>query len=130
MKYTHRFNSRLTCTVEIADHVVEPGEPHIVKTLWSEKPKKKNVPEYVRWMHLVNDRYSKQFNLRIMYVFQLGPKFNDWQVWGYSPEAPPQRLEMSNIPGGPADLDRLNLKMAKELGLPSIIFDHQTEEKA
>jgi hypothetical protein len=131
MKYTHKFNSRLTCTIEIADRRVEPGEHHVIKTSWSERPKKKHAAEYVRWMHMINDRYAKQFDMRIMHLFQLSPKFSDWQLWEYSPEAPPQRVEMPYIPGGPANFDELDkLNKALTADTPaSMIYDHQTEEK-
>jgi hypothetical protein len=131
MKYTHKFNQNLTCTVEIIDRKIKPGERHIIRSEWSQKPKKKHIPEYVRWMHVVNDTYAKEHGLRLMHVYQLSPKYNDWQIWGYSPDAPPCRLEMPNLPGGPQNLDALNQSLTEDLqkeSISSMTLDHRTAE--
>ena len=126
MKYVHKFNSKLTCTVEILDRQFEPGEHHIIKTEWSERPKKKHIPEYARWMHVVNDNYAKEYDIRLMHVYQFGPRYSDWQIWGYGPDEAPKRLEMLDLPGGPQDIDDFN-KSISSLAPASAIYDHQTK---
>ena len=126
MKYVHKFNSNLICSVEIMDRKVEPGEHHVIRTEWSQRPKKKHTPEYVRWMHVVNDNYAKQFGLRLMHVYQLSPKYNDWQVWAYSPDKPPIKMELPDLPDGPTNIDSLNQSIAKLVD-SSFLMDHQTK---
>lgn len=124
MIYTHKFNSHLTCTVELLDRQIQPGESHVVKSIWSQKPKSKHIPEYVRWMHLVNDTYAKEHHLKLLHVYQLGPKYRDWQLWAYSPDKPPFRFMIPNLPGGPLDIDTLNKELAATRA--SFILSHQT----
>jgi hypothetical protein len=92
MKYIHKFSSVLFCEVDVLDRSPLPGEQHILKVLWSNTPKPKHIPEYIRWMHLVSDQYAKKFSARIMHVFQLSNSTDDWQFWTYSPDQPPKRL--------------------------------------
>lgn len=92
MKFIHKFNSALSCEVEILDRRPEPGEQHILRVQWTGDRKKKHYPEYVRWMHTVNDCFAKRWEIRIMHCFQLSSRPEDWQFWGYSPEEPPKRI--------------------------------------
>lgn len=129
MKYIHKFNSKLTCSVEIMDRKPEPGEHHILSSVWSQRPTKKHTQEYLRWMHVVNDNYAKQFGLRLMHVYQLSPRYNDWQIWAYDPHKPPFRMQMPDLPGGPPDIDSLNKSMEKLID-SSFLIDHQTIKKS
>lgn len=95
MKYIHKFNSKLSCEVEVFDGPPpSKGERHIINIQWTGQPKKKHMAEYIRWMHIVNDRYAKQWNMRIMHIFQGGPSPKDWEFWGYAPDEPPKRIRI------------------------------------
>ena len=94
MTFTHRFKHRLTCTVTVTEAPPAPGQSHVQACQWDPFPTprqaRKLLPEYVRWLHVVNQTCADQWKLKILYGIQTGPR--SWQFWRYEPGVAP-RLE-------------------------------------
>ena len=87
--FQHRFKGDITATMTVDDNY-EPGTTHILSIEWSRKPEKRIIPEYVRWVHTVNELIATQTGKRIMHIFPLGG--NEFQAWVYEPNQPAQRV--------------------------------------
>jgi hypothetical protein len=87
--FQHRFKGGATATMTMDDDYA-PGTSHILSIEWSRKPKPRVVPEYVRWVHTVNERMATETGKKIMHVFMLPG--NQIQSWVYEPNQPAQRV--------------------------------------
>lgn len=125
MKYVHRFGPGVTCEVEVTDTPPLKGQSHILSHRWSKRPKPKTLPEYIRWMHLVNSNCANRWGLRLMHIFQVTQKPSDWQCWGYAPDEAPKRLDMSglsDITYTQAEINDLNSSLLKDSPIPDTTF--------
>jgi len=74
----------------VADQPPTNDVQHIQNIEWTGRPKRKHIPEYVRWRHVVNAHLAKLWNFRIMEAIQTGPQ--TWEYWAYAPGETPKRL--------------------------------------
>jgi hypothetical protein len=94
MKYIHRFSRSVQCEVEVRDEAPPKGERHIINVEWTGQPKRSHMGEYIRWMNHVNDLLAKKWGIRMMQIFQKSPHSEDWEVWAYAPDQPPQKINL------------------------------------
>jgi hypothetical protein len=87
--FQHRFKGGITATMTVDDNYA-PGTTHILAIEWSRKPKERIIPEYMRWVHVVNERVATESGKKIMHVFMLPG--NEVQSWVYEPNRPAQRV--------------------------------------
>jgi hypothetical protein len=97
VKFIHRFSPSVLCELETTEEMPAKGESHVLNVIWSGRPKRKHVPEYIRWMHLVNQRCAEMWSAKIMHCFQLTP--HTWKFWTYEPGKAPQCIDPTREPG-------------------------------
>jgi hypothetical protein len=74
-----------------------PGIAHIVRCEWSRKPKPRVIPEYVRWVHTINELIAAETGKRSLHIFMLSG--DRLALWVYEPNKPPQRMDLPSAAG-------------------------------
>lgn len=87
--FQHKFKGGVTATMTVDDQFA-PGSSHIRSIEWSATPKQNIIPEYMRWVHSVNEFMATKIGGRILHVFQLpGDRF---ESWAYEPNKPAKKI--------------------------------------
>ena len=87
--FQHRFKGGTTATMTVDDNYA-PGTTNSLRVEWSRKPKERIIPDYMRWVHTVNELIAAETGQKIMHIFPLPG--NEVQVWVYEPNQPAQRV--------------------------------------
>jgi hypothetical protein len=103
MRYVHRFSRTVSCEIEVTEDPPAKGASHVLSVEWTGNRKKSHIPEYMRWMHLVNQKCAEKWKLKLMHVFQKSPNPGDWEAWGYEPGKPPVKVELPLKPENAAN---------------------------
>jgi hypothetical protein len=100
MKHTfqHRFKGGITATMTV-DSDYAAGTTHIISCEWSRRPKPNVLPEYVRWVHTINELIATETGKKILHIFTLSE--NRFEAWVYEPNKPPQRVDLPSAAARP-----------------------------
>jgi len=95
LTFSHRFSARISCTVRIKDEPPSDQTPFAPRFEWTERPKRKHLPEYCRWILHVVQICADRWNVRILYV--LGPTPNTTEWWTFEPGKAPVLQQKLNV---------------------------------
>jgi hypothetical protein len=90
VRFVHRFNSRLSVELMVCDQPPVAGENHIQEIRWSARPKARHLPEYLAWIHTVNEHLSSLWGISIVHCVEVSSQ--NWQCFGYEPGQPVKKI--------------------------------------
>jgi hypothetical protein len=91
--FQHRFKGGFVATMTV-DPDFTLGTAHIVRCEWSRRPKPNVLPEYLRWVHTVNELIATETGKKILHIFTFPG--NRFEAWVYEPNKPPKRVDPSS----------------------------------
>jgi hypothetical protein len=93
MTFVHQFPSGLRCVIHVADDPPADVSSHVLNVRWSGgRMRKRYVEEYLEFTKHVNQTCADLWGKRIAYVVGISP--NVWEMWGFSPNSPPELLKV------------------------------------
>jgi hypothetical protein len=91
MKFVQKFSRSLSCEMVVCDEPPEKGQCHVQSVEWIGRPKRKHLPEYVRFCHVVNAHLADLWQMSILQLLQTSP--TNWEAWEYRPGQAPKRVD-------------------------------------
>jgi hypothetical protein len=73
VKFVHKFSRSLSCQVVVCDEPPEKGQTHVQSVEWIGQPKRKYLPEYLRFCHVMNRHLADQWQMSILQLVQTPP---------------------------------------------------------
>jgi hypothetical protein len=79
----------------VCDEPPPKGQCLIQDVQWMGRLKRKHVPEYLRFCHVVNSRLADLWQMSILQLLQTSP--TNWEAWQYRPGQAPKRVDDINF---------------------------------
>ena len=95
MKFVHKCSRSLSCEMVVCDEPPEKGQSHIQSVEWIGQPKRKHLPEYLRFCHVVNSHLADHWQMSILQLVQPSP--TNWESGEYRPGQAPKRCDDINF---------------------------------
>jgi hypothetical protein len=96
--FQHRFRGGVVATMTV-DPAFTPGAVHVVCCEWSRRPKPRVIPEYVRWVHTINELIATETGKKILHIFTFPG--NRFEAWVYEPNKPAQKADIPSAAAKP-----------------------------
>lgn len=95
LRFVAHFNNRYVCEVifDIEKHRASSGAPGCHQIHWRKKGPPSLIPQYLEWMHTVNQEIADRIDDKILYATQTGPGQDSVQLWEYAPRAEKKRIK-------------------------------------
>jgi len=95
VKFVHGFSRSLSCEVVVCDEPPDKGQSLVQSVEWIGQPKRKHLPEYLRFCHVVNSHLADLWQMSILQLLHTSP--TNWEAWKYRPGQAPKRIDDINF---------------------------------
>ena len=89
--FRHRFRGGITCRLVIDLQKLRNREERYLRCEWSERPSRRIISEYRRWILSVWQRVSGEAGITVMELIQT--EIHRWELWAFAPGEAPKKID-------------------------------------